>query len=102
MIIVFSRRSIESPCGLLHARKDHPLPGVGGLLLRPDVPVSILRSLIGPRFLKPRMLDGGVVHYEVQNDSDPALPSCLRELDEVAQRPEPRINGIVIANVIPV
>jgi hypothetical protein len=48
------------------------------------------------------MIDGSMVHNQVRDDSDAAIACRLRELDEISQRPVPRVAAIVVANVVPV
>lgn len=62
-------------------------------------------SALAARFLKPRMLIGGVVHHEVDQYAHSALLTATGELHEVAQRAIARTDAIIvcyIAAVVPV
>ena len=79
-----------------------PLFAFGGLLLRPDVPVAILRVGIAARLLEPRVLVGGVVDDEVDDHADAALLGRVGELDEVAERAVARVDAVVVGDVVAV
>ena len=48
------------------------------------------------------MLVGGVVDHEVDDHPDAALAGGADELDEVAQRAEPRVDAVVVGDVVAV
>ena len=79
-----------------------PLSACGRLLLRPDVPVAVLRIGIAARLLEPRMLIRGVVDDEIDQHADAALLGAVGELDEVAERAVARIDAVVVGDVVAV
>src|ERR1700690_732282 len=91
---------IPGPGRFLHAGKYHALAGIGGLLVGPDIPVAIRRILVASRLLKPRMLIGGMVDDEIDDDADAALPAAVGEVDEVAERAVARIDAIIIGDIV--
>ena len=52
------------------------------------------------RLLKPRVLVGSVIHHQVDQHAQAALLASLRELDEIAQRAVPRIDAVVVGDVV--
>ena len=102
MEVPFLCHRIARPGRLLHARKHHALPGIGGPLLRPDVPVTVLGLRIAARFLKPAVLVRGMVHHEIDQHADAALLCGVRELDEITQGAVGRIDAVEIRNVVAV
>ena len=48
------------------------------------------------------MLVGGVVDHEVGDHPDAAVARGAHELDEVAERAEPRVDGVVVGDVVAV
>ena len=100
--VAFLGDGVARPRRLLHAGKHHAFIGVGGPLLRPDIPVAIFRFRIAPRLLKPGMLVGGVIDDEIDQHADAALRGAVRELDEIAERPVSRIDAVVVGDVVAV
>ena len=64
--------------------KTIPCSIISWPLLRPDVPVAVPRILRFAGGLKPRVLVGGVVNNEIDDDADAALPGLVCEIDEIA------------------
>ena len=52
--------------------------------------------------LKPRVLVGSMIHYQVNQNANAALLRRVREFDEIAQRSITRVDVVVIGNVIAV
>src|ERR1700733_15526555 len=88
------------PCRFLHTREHHPLMGIGGLLVRPDVPIAIRRILRGSRLAKPRMGIGGVIDDEIDDHANAALPAAMGEFDKVAKRAVARVQAVKIRYVV--
>src|SRR5436190_3556372 len=76
--------AIVAPRCFLYAGKHHSLIRARRFLLRPDVPIPIFRIWIGARLLEPGVLIGGMVHYQVDQDTDAALFCAVSKLDEIA------------------
>ena len=90
-------------------RRRHPGRGAGdvavppglGLVLAPDVPVSLLARTVGGELgLEPRVLDRGVTDDEVEDDPDPPFPGPLDELDQVLVRAVARGDPQVVRDVV--
>ena len=79
-----------------------PLSAFARLLLRPDVPVAVLRIGVAPRLLKPGMLVRRVIHDEIDEHPDAALLRGVREFDEIAERAVSGIDAVVIGDVVAV
>ena len=93
---------VETPGLLLLAREDHALLAVRRLVDTPDVPVAVRRVGAAARRGEPGMLIGGVVDHEIHHDPDPALPGAAGQLREVAETTQPRVDGVVVADVVAV
>jgi hypothetical protein len=102
MEIIFLRHRIARPGRFLHAGKHHSLVGVQRLLLRPDVPVAILRLWIAPGILEPGMLIRGVIDHYVDQHTDSALLGAMGELDKIAEGAIGRIDRIIVGDVVAV
>ncbi len=48
------------------------------------------------------MVDGGVIHHEVDDHADAALLGAVRELDEIAERAIAGIDRIMVGDVVTV
>jgi len=70
--------------------------------LDPDVVVPVLRVRVVPCLLEPGVLVRRMVHHEVDEHSDPALVGFLDELDKVPERSQPRVDPVVIRDVVAV
>src|SRR3954471_22568579 len=87
--------------GLL-AGKDDALLAIRRLRVTPHVPVAIRRIRTAAGRLKPRVLVRGVVDDEVEEDPDPALACLQRELGEVAEAAQTRVDTVVVRDVVAV
>jgi hypothetical protein len=92
--------AIVAPRCFLYARKHHPFIRVRRLFLRPDVPISIFRIWIGARLLEPWMLVRGVIHYQIDQNTNAALFCAVGKLDEIAERTVPRIDIVIVGDVV--
>ena len=81
---------VERPRRVLIAGEHHALAQVARLLLRPDVPVPIRRGRVGASRLEPRVLVGGVVDDQIDEDADAPVVGLVDQLDEVAERAQVR------------
>src|SRR5689334_16662804 len=90
------------PGGGLHAREDDSVAGMLRLFLRPYIPVSILGFWIGAGLLKPGMLIGCVIDYQVDQDANATLLAAVGELDEVAERTIAGIDAVIVRYVVPI
>src|SRR6185437_7804467 len=86
--------------GLLDPGKHPADIRVFRLFVRPDVPVAVFRLRIGACFSEPRMLVGGVVHNEIDDDAHSTLFAATGELNKVAERAVAGIDRIIIADVV--
>ena len=100
MKVVCLRGLLVVPCGLLHSGEDDAGCSILWFLLRPNVPLAILRLRIATGLAEPWMLVGGVVHDQVDEDTDTALFAALREFHEIAKRAETRIHAVVVRDVV--
>ena len=82
----------EDDRGILRPRR--PVP--------PDVEVAEPVVRRGPRLAEPGVSVGRVVDHQVDDDADPAVLRRPDERDEVTQRPEALIDGVVVRDVVPV
>ena len=81
---------MEGPGFLLLTGEYDALTPVGRLLLAPHVPIPIRRIRIAAGRAEPGMLVGGVVHHQVEQQPDAALPGLDGQLGEVPQGAQPR------------
>jgi hypothetical protein len=90
------------PRRALHAGEDDTRARVGRALLGPDVPVAV-RGVLGPaRVEEPGMAIRRVVDDEIEQHADTAPVRLVQELDEVAARPEPPVDAVVVDDVVAV
>src|SRR6266480_1064635 len=94
------RFAIVVPGCFLDAGKHHPFVRVRRFLLRPDVPVPIFRIWIRTRLLEPRMLVGGVVHYQIDQNTNATLFCAVGKLDEIPERTVARIDIVIVSDVV--
>ena len=69
---------------------------------RPSIEVAVGRVAVGPGGLEPGMVDRGVVHDQVGDHPDPPLPGRAQELHHVAQAAQPRVDAVVVGDVVAV
>jgi hypothetical protein len=69
-------------------------------LIAPEVPVALRVVARGARFAKPRVLVGGVVGHEVEDQLEPARVRRLDQAIEVGERAEHRVDAGVIGDVV--
>src|SRR5262245_14573386 len=93
---------VVAPSRLLHARKYHAVIGARRLLLRPNVPIAVLRIGIIARLLKPWMLIRRVVDDEIDEHPYSALLRAVGEFDKVADCAVARIDAVIIGHVVAV
>ena len=93
---------IVAPGRLLHAREHHAVVGARRLLLRPDVPIAVLRIGVFARLLEPRVLVRRVVDDEVDQHTNAALLGAVGELDKIAERAVTRIDAVIVGHVVAV
>ena len=79
---------------------------VGLLLFRrlvdPDVEVPVGRRLGGTRLPEPRVLVRCVVHDEVDDHLEAAVPRGSDQRDEPSEGSQPVVHAVVVADVVPV
>ena len=83
-------------------QEDDTLASVGGRVVAPYVPVPIRRLGAGAGRHEPWMLIRGVIDDQIEHDADAAFASLPGQVGEVTERPQPRIDAVVIADVIAV
>src|SRR5262245_36191947 len=93
---------IVAPGRLLHARKDHAVVGARRLLLRPNVPIAVLRSWVLARLLEPRVLVRRVVDDEIDEHPYAALFRAVSEFDKIADHAVARIDAVIVGCIIAV
>ncbi len=93
---------VEGPRLTLLAREDDALTAIGRLGVAPHVPVAKRRVGVTARGSKPGVLIGGVVHHKVEKQPDTAFAGLDGQLGEVAERSQPGIDAVVVADVIAV
>jgi hypothetical protein len=102
VLVVLPGLAVERPRGRLLVREHHG----AGLLRRPLVPPHVevpIRGVGGGAGgLEPRVRVGRVVHDEVDDHADAAVPARAHELDEVTQRPQRGIDGVEVGDVVAV
>ena len=59
-------------------------------------------SSLAADVLEPRMLIRRVVHDEVDDDPDATVFGLVQQLGEVAERAQPRVDGVVVGHVVAV
>ena len=96
-----ARLFVVGPHRLLHAGEDDPLGDVGGLLLRPDVPVALGRGGIA-RGLEPGVIHRGVVDHEIHQELHAPLARGAAELHEVPEVAVARIDAVEVGDVVAV
>ena len=102
MKVVLARDRIARPGLFLHAGKHHALVVVRRPRLRPDIPVAIRRLRILSRRLKPVMPIRCVVDDQVDDHAQTDLLGVVHEVDELAERPELRVDAVVVRDVVAV
>ncbi len=60
------------------------------LLLGPDVSIAIFGICIGARLLEPWVLVGGVVDYEIDQNTNAALFCAVHRLDKASAKSQSR------------
>src|ERR1700756_3465914 len=91
---------IVAPSRLLHARKYHAVIGARRLLLRPNVPIAVLRSGVLARLLEPSVFVRRVIDDEVDEHPYAALFRAVGELDKVADRAVAWIDAVIVGHVV--
>ncbi len=99
--VVLPAGLVELPHARLLAREDGLRLLLGGLV-HPHVEVPELRVPAAPRVDEPRVLVGGVVDDEVDDDADAAITGGAQQLDEIAMRAQPRIDPVEVGDVVAV
>lgn len=89
------------PDRIFLAREDH-VRCIGGSLIGPDVEVAVGRGAAAAGGDEPRMPVGGVVDDEVDDHADAAIPRHPDDLHEIAVGPQPRVDAVEVADVVPV
>ena len=102
MHVVLAGVGVERPDAVLVAGEHLALRAVGRDLVLPDVVVPEAGLPARPGRLEPRVLVGGVVDDEVGDDPHAPVGRRPHELREVAERPEPGIDAVVVGDVVPV
>ena len=95
-------RVVERPGRVLIAGEHGALSQVARLLLGPDVPIPIRRGRVGASRLEPRVLIGGVVDDEIDDDADASVVGLVDQLDKVAQRAQMRVDSVEVGDVVAV
>src|SRR5687767_202080 len=112
MIVISPGHFVVAPDAFLNAGEDNSDVGIRWLGVGPDVVISIagllllvlllvllllvlLLALLLARRLEPRVLIRGVVDDEICDHPDAALASLARELDEIAQVSQTRVDTVV-------
>src|SRR5262245_27409501 len=93
---------VVAPSRLLHARKYHAVVGARRLLLRPNVPIAVLRTGILARLLEPSVLVRRVVDNKVDEHPYAALLRAVGEFDKISDRAVARIDAVIIGHVVAV
>src|SRR5215472_7885437 len=93
---------VVAPSRFLHARKYHAVIGVRRFLLRPNVPIAVLRIGVLARLLEPRVLVRRVVDDEVDEHTYAALLRSMGKFDKIADRAVTRIDAVIIGHVVTV
>jgi hypothetical protein len=93
---------VVAPGRFLHARKYHALIGARRLLLRPNVPIAVLRTGVLARLLEPRVLVRRVVDHEVDEHTYATLLRAVGEFDKIADRAVARIDAVIVGHVVAV
>ena len=93
---------VECPVRVLLVREDHVAGLLVRLLVAPDVEVVKRRVPAAAGSPEPGMLVRGVVHDEVGDHADTALARRPHDVDEVAVRPEPRVDAVEVGDVVAV
>ncbi len=100
--VVLAGGLVQLPQAGLLVREHDALRPVLRRLLGPHVPVALCRVLAGTGIREPRVLVGGVVHDQVGDDADAAVARGPHELDEVAERAQPRVHAVEVGDVVTV
>src|ERR1700685_2037628 len=90
------RNRVPRPIGLFRIKEDNAGALVAGVGITPDIPITAGIVRRTSRFLKPRMLIGGVICHKFDNDPDPPLVGRLQKLPEVLQCSIAWMDGVVI------
>ncbi|CAO0829856.1 hypothetical protein SMICM17S_00813 [Streptomyces microflavus] len=100
--VVLAGGLVQLPHTALGVGEDHALRAVVGRCVAPDVPVAVGGCAAGTGVLEPRMVVGGVVDHQVGDDPDTPVAGGPHELGEVAERAQPRIDGVEVGDVVAV
>ena len=100
--VVALRGAVVGPGALLLVREGDTGLVVDRLGLGPAVPVAVRRLRVAACVVEPRVLVGGVVEHQVDEDADAAVGCCPYQLDEVADRAEPRVDAVEVGDVVAV
>src|SRR5882724_6990236 len=102
MPIIGLRERIPSPIGHFCVNKNDPDPWITVIGLTPDVPIALRILARASRFLEPRMLVGGVIQNQFDDDPHPSIVSCGEERLEIFKRAIAWVDGGVVRNVVTV
>src|SRR5437762_13681663 len=80
-------------CARRSTGKHHSFIRVRRLLFGPDVPIAIFGIWIGARLLEPWMLVRGMVHHQIDQNTNAALFGAVGKLDEIPECTVPRIRS---------
>ncbi len=101
VLVVLPGHLVVAPDAVLGVG-EHARPGVGRGLVAPEVEVAVAAVAVAAGRLEPRVLVGGVVDDQVDDDADAAVVGGADHLDEVAQAAVPRVDAVVVADVVAV
>jgi hypothetical protein len=102
MEVVLTCRRIERPDAALLTLEHDALGTIVGDLVLPDVEVAEPRLAAATSLLEPVVLVGGVVDDQVGDHPHPAISRDGHELGEITEGAEPRIDRVVVGDVVAV
>ena len=69
-------------------------------IIRPDIGIRKLVTLLPARLLEPRVLIGGVSHYKIHQDPDPLIPRGIKQALDVLICTKAWIYMVVIRDIV--
>ena len=92
---------VVGPVRLLGVHEDDPGLGIAGVVVRPDIKITVGAVRMAPGLLEPRVGVTGVVHHQVGDHPDPPLVRFVQQHDEVLHRAELGQHRAEVPDVVP-
>ncbi len=99
--VVLLAHRVESPIRGFGVHENNSRVRVSGVVVGPHIEVTVGTIRVRARGLEPRMVGGGVVDDDVDNDADSAVVCLFDQLTEIVHGSVHGIDGGVVGDVVP-